>query len=394
MKRVLFVISILIAVAIIAFVLLNSQQPPQLSAAIVGLQANDSMVGYARATNVRPFKFPDDHGPHPDFQTEWWYYTGNLESADGRRFGYQLTFFRRAITPPSTAAQGATPRATDWATNQIYFAHFALTDAKNNRHDATERFSRGAANLAGASGTPFRVWIENWSVETQNFASLPSDASSMQLRADNEGRSINLTLTSSKPPVLQGNRGLSAKSDEPGNASYYISFTRMKTSGTVTVNGEQLQVSGDSWMDHEWSTAALGPNAVGWDWFSIQLSDNRELMLFQIRNKDGSIEPVSSGTLVEPDGTTHYLPRDQFKIVVPSTWTSNTTRATYPARWSVAVPSANIQIDLKPIVADQEMILSIVYWEGAVDISGQSNGKPVTGRGFVEMTGYAKISGQ
>ena len=389
MKRILFLTLILGTLVLAVATSINLSQQPQLSAAIVGLQANDSMVGYARATNVRPFKFPDDHGPHPDFQTEWWYYTGNLESADGRRFGYQLTFFRRAITPPSTAAQGATPRASDWATNQIYFAHFALTDAKNNRHDSTERFSRGAANLAGASGNPFRVWIENW-----DAVSLNANASSMQLHADNEGHAINLALTSSKPPVLQGDRGLSAKSDEPGNASYYISFTRMKTTGSVTVNGEQWAVTGDSWMDHEWSTAALGPNAVGWDWFSIQLSDNRELMLFQIRNKDGSIEPVSSGTLVEADGTTRYLPRDQFKIDVPSTWTSNITRATYPARWSITVPSANIQIDLKPIVANQEMILSIVYWEGAVDISGQSNGKPVTGRGFVEMTGYAQMPGQ
>lgn len=378
MKRIILLTIIVIAFSIIALVLFNSAQPPQISAAIVGLQANQSIAGYARATDVRDFKFLDDHGPHPAFQTEWWYYTGNLESVDGRRFGYQLTFFRRAITPSETA------RASDWATNQIYFAHFALTDAKNNKHSSTERFSRGAAGLAGATGNPFRVWIENW-----NATSLNADGSQVQLFAENEGQSIKLTLTSLKLPTLHGNKGLSQKSADAGNASYYISFTRMKTSGIVKVNGEQFAVTGESWMDHEWSTAVLGENAVGWDWFSLQLSDNRELMLFQIRQKDGSIEPLSSGTLIEPDGTTRHLKREEFKIDVLATWTSNQTRATYPARWNVAVPSAGILLELKPIVADQEMTVSIIYWEGAVDASGQSDNKQVNGRGFVEMTGYA-----
>lgn len=377
MRKIIGIALILIALSTLAW-FASSSTPPQISTAIVGLQANQDIAGFARATNVRDFKFPDDHGPHPEFQTEWWYYTGNLESADGRRFGYQLTFFRRAITPTETA------RASDWATNQIYFAHFALTDAKNNTHASTERFSRGAAGLAGATGNPFRVWIENW-----NATSLNADGSQVQLFAEDEGQSINLTLTSLKPPTLHGERGLSQKSADAGNASYYISFTRMKTSGIAKVNGEQFAVTGESWMDHEWSTAVLGENAIGWDWFSIQLSDNRELMLFQIRQKDGSIEPLSSGTLIEPDGATRHLKREEFKIDVLATWTSNQTRATYPARWNVAVPSAGIRLELKPIVADQEMNVSIIYWEGAVDASGQSNNKQVNGRGFVEMTGYA-----
>lgn len=381
MKRIILLTIIIIALGIIALVLFNSTQTPQVTAAIVGLQANQSITGFARAERVRDFKFPDDHGPHPAFQTEWWYYTGNLESTDGRRFGYQLTFFRRAITPTATA------RESDWATNQIYFAHFALTDAKNNTHVSTEQFSRGAAGLAGAAGNPFRVWIENW-----NATSLNADGSQVQLFAEHEGQTLDLTLTSIKPPTLHGDRGLSQKSADAGNASYYISFTRMKTSGTITVKSEPWTVSGESWMDHEWSTAVLGENAIGWDWFSIQLSDNRELMLFQIRQKDGSIEPLSSGTLIEPDGTTRHLTRDQFKIDVLSTWTSNQTRATYPARWNVAVPSAGIQLELRPIVADQEMNVSIIYWEGAVDVGGQSGGANVSGRGFVEMTGYAAQS--
>lgn len=378
MKKFFVAVLSIVGIGVIVLIFLNATQSPQISAAIVGLQANQSIAGYARADRVRAFTFPDDHGPHPEFQTEWWYYTGNLESDDGRRFGYQLTFFRRAITPTENA------RASDWATNQIYFAHFALTDARNNSHQATERYSRGAAGLAGATGNPFRVWIENWKA-----TSLNADGSRVQLFAEDEGRMLNLTLATVKPIVLHGDRGLSQKSAEAGNASYYLSFTRMETQGTLIVNGESLNVRGESWMDHEWSTAVLGENAVGWDWFSIQLSDNRELMLFQIRQKDGSIEPMSSGTLVEPDGATRHLTRDQFNIKVLSTWTSSTTRATYPARWKVIIPSAGIELELQPIVADQEMKVSIVYWEGAVDASGQSDSKPVSGRGFVEMTGYA-----
>ena len=379
MKRITLIVVILIIVVVIGFQFITSQQPPAISASIIGLQASNDITGYARATSVRAFKFPDDHGPHPEFQTEWWYYTGNLDAADGRHFGYQLTFFRRAITPTEIS------RASDWATNQIYFAHFALTDGKNNTHEATERFSRGAAGLAGATGNPFRVWLENWSaVGTFNETSL---------QADDAGRALNLTLTSLKPIVLQGDRGLSQKSPDVGNASYYYSFTRLATTGTVTVNGEQLTVTGTSWMDHEWSTAVLGENAVGWDWFSIQLSDQRELMLFQIRQKDGSIEPLSSGTLVEPDGSTKHLTRDQFKIETLSTWKSDRTGATYPASWNIALPSEDIQLTLQPYIADQEMRVSIIYWEGAVSVRGQSNSGPVRGNGFVEMTGYAQMNG-
>ncbi len=393
MKKIIASIITLLGLGAAALIAANSAQSPPISAAIVGLRANDGTAGYARAERVRAFKFPDDHGLHPDFQTEWWYYTGNLDAADGRHFGYQLTFFRRAITPT------APTRASDWATNQIYFAHFALTDVKNNQHAASERFSRGAAGLAGASGNPFRVWVENWFVETAPstapLSSTPlrsaqngSAQDAVQLHAEDTGRALDLTLTPLKPMVLHGDRGLSQKSADVGNASYYYSFTRLETRGTITVNGEQLLVNGNSWMDHEWSTAFLGPNAVGWDWFSIQLSDQRELMLFQIRQKDGSIEPLSSGTLVEPDGSTRHLTLEQFKIDALSTWQSNTSGATYPASWKIAIPSADMQLTLKPYVADQENRVSIVYWEGAVEINGESHGATVRGSGYVEMTGY------
>jgi predicted secreted hydrolase len=363
------------------------------SAEIVGLRSTESTAGFARADRVRAFSFPLDHGPHPDFQTEWWYYTGNLDSADGRHWGYQLTFFRRAtLAPHPFGSAGVTPtvttRESDWAANQVYFAHFAITDVKNNNHWATERFSRGAAGLAGASGDPYHVWIENWEV-----ASVNADGSRVQLRADDSGHALALTLNAVKPLVLHGDQGLSQKSSGAGNASYYYSFTRLAAEGTITVNGETLAVSGNSWMDHEFSTTVLGENAVGWDWFSIQLSNRREAMFFQIRNKDGSIDPLAGGTLVEPDGSTRGLTREQMNIQVLDTWTSPTSGGVYPARWNVSIPSANIQLTLRPSVADQEMHVSIVYWEGAIEIAGTSNGAPVKGSGYVEMTGYAAGSG-
>jgi predicted secreted hydrolase len=377
MKRIAVIIAVLVG-GVLSVALFRAQQPPMVSAEVVGLRATDNTAGLARADHVRTFSFPLDHGPHPDFQTEWWYYTGNLDAADGRHFGYQLTFFRRAITPMETT------RASDWATNQIYLAHFAITDVKNNNHWATERFSRGAAGLAGASGDPYHVWLENW-----NVSALNADGSNVQLRAEDSGHAVTLTLKSEKPLVLHGDKGLSQKSSGVGNASYYYSFTRLATEGTITVNGETFPVQGLSWMDHEFSTTVLGENAVGWDWFSIQLSDQREVMYFQIRQKDGRIEPLSGGTLVMPDGSPRALTRDQVNVQVLDTWTSPQSGGVYPARWRVSIPSAAIQLTLTPYVADQEMRVSIVYWEGAVQITGNSNGAPVTGSGYVEMTGYA-----
>ncbi len=383
LKKVFIAVIALGVLAVIVMAFSRARPPENISAEITSLQTNDSIAGYARADHVRPFQLPQDQGPHPDFQTEWWYYTGNLDTADGRHFGYQLTFFRRAITSTATV------RDSDWATNQIYFAHFALSDIKSNTHFANERFSRGAAGLAGASGDPYHVWLENWEV-----TSLNADGSRVQLKAEDSGRAINLTLEAAKPLVLQGDHGLSQKAEGNGNASYYVSYTRLTTQGSITTNAETVSVKGLSWMDHEFSTTELGPNAVGWDWFSIQLSDQRELMLFQIRQKDGGIDPLASGTLVEPDGSTKNLKREQFSVRVLSTWKSARSGATYPSRWEIAIPSADIQLTLEPYMADQEMNLSLVYWEGAVKINGKSNGASVNSSGYVEMTGYAPLPGE
>ena len=346
--------------------------------------ADADASGFAHATDAIPFEFPRDHGPHFDFQTEWWYYTGNLQDSAGNHYGYQLTFFRRGLTPGAFGA-GTSPAPTSGlATNQIYFAHFAITDVKGNTHTFAERFSRGAGGLSGASGEPFNVWLEDWSA-----TALDAEGSVVRLQARDGAMAIDLTLRAVKPIVANGDRGLSVKSTEPGHASYYLSFTRMTTQGQMTLNGQSTGVTGDSWFDHEWSTDALGPRTVGWDWYSLQLSDGRELMFYAFRRDDGSIDPVSGGALVEVDGSTRQLSVDEVVIQVNDTWRSPATGAEYPAQWQISIPSAGIELTVEPWIAGQEMQTTFVYWEGAVRISGVSDGVPVSGNGYVELTGYA-----
>ncbi len=335
-------------------------------------------LAFARATTQREFRLPEDHGPHFEFQTEWWYYTGQVAAVDGRRFGFQLTFFRRGLSP-------GPPPATGLSTNQIYFAHFAVTDVGEGRHASAERLSRGAAGLAGASGQPFRVFVEDWSAE----ATRP-DGASVRVRARDGGLVLHLELVATKPLVAHGERGLSPKSDAPGNASFYVGYTRMTARGQVGTDGTGTPVTGQAWFDHEWSTSALGSQAVGWDWFSLQLDDGRELMLFEIRRADASREAASGGTLVAHDGRTRQLRSTDFEIEILERWTSPKSRAAYPARWRLRVPSEGLELDVAPLVADQEMRTAFVYWEGAVSVTGTSRGRPLAGRGYVELTGYAR----
>jgi predicted secreted hydrolase len=336
-------------------------------------------ASFERASRVRPFRLPADHGPHFRFQTEWWYYTGNLVATDGRSFGFQLTFFRRGLSP------GAPPDGPGLATNQVYFAHFAITDVTGRRHEFAERWARGAAGLAGATGEPFAVWLESWRVD-----SLKPDGSAVRLVARDGPLHLELDLDATKPLVAHGDRGLSAKGDEPGNASYYVGYTRLRARGHLAVGGSDVAVAGEAWFDHEWSTSALDPGAVGWDWFSLQLADGRELMCFRIRREDGSFEPASSGTLVEADGRSDRLLASAVSLRVLDHWTSPETGATYPSRWQLRVPGESLDLLVVPRVADQEMRTSFTYWEGAVAVSGTASGHPVSGQGYVELTGYAR----
>ncbi|MBN1177744.1 MAG: carotenoid 1,2-hydratase [Anaerolineae bacterium] len=372
----MMIVLALLVLAVATWGLLSRGDGGEIRAQLVAPAA--AGAGFARVEGPRPFDPALDFGPHPDYQTEWWYYTGNLATADGRRFGYQLTFFRRALVPP--AARQA--RASAWAADQVYLAHFALTDVAAGEHQAFERFTRGAAGLAGAQSPPYRVWLEDWSVAEVA-------AGTYRLAAAQDGLAVDLLLVDRKGPVLHGEAGYSQKGPEPGNASFYFSQTRLDASGTVTVGGTPYAVTGTSWMDHEFSTSALAADQVGWDWFALQLDDGSEVMVFQIRRADGSIDPFSSGTFVAPDGTTRHLARAEFEIAVPDTWRSRRSGAVYPARWSVDVPAIDLRLEIEPYVADQEMRVSYTYWEGAVEISGTRGGAAVTGSGYVEMTGYA-----
>ncbi|HEY4718587.1 MAG TPA: lipocalin-like domain-containing protein [Anaerolineales bacterium] len=338
-----------------------------------------SIEGFTRASGPQPFDFPTDFGPHPDYRTEWWYYIGNLDTADGRHFGFELTFFRVALLPANLAA----PRASDWAANQIYMAHFALTDVSGGQFHAFQRFARGALGLAGAQASPFRVWLEDWQVAQ-------AGEGIYLLKAANEGLALELRLIDRKGPVPHGEEGYSQKGPDPGNASYYYSQTRLQVEGDIYIGDETFAVSGLSWSDHEYSTSVLSAGQVGWDWFAIQLDDGSEVMLYAVRRADGSIDPFSSGTLIEADGSTQTLGLEDFAIETLDLWRSPHTDAEYPSGWKLTIPSAGLQLELSPYLLDQELKLSTIYWEGAVEISGTQHGQPVSGVGYVELTGYAE----
>ncbi|MCS6845177.1 MAG: carotenoid 1,2-hydratase [Caldilineales bacterium] len=379
-KRLLLLIAafLLAAVAALAW---SSREQPQPAARVQGVAVAEAAAdGFVRATGPAPLSFPADYGPHDDYQTEWWYYTGNLEDPSGRHFGFQFTIFRRALQPPAQR----TGRASDWAAEQVYMGHFAVTDVAGRRFRAFERFSRGAAGLAGAQADPYRVWLEDWQV-----ADVPGRPGVTRIQAAADGVAVDLTLTDRKGPVLQGDRGYSQKAPDPGNASYYYSLTRLVTEGTVTVDGRTYAVRGLSWKDHEYSTSALAPDQVGWDWFALQLDDGTELKVFHIRRADGSVDPFSAGSFVDQDAAVTRLARDDFQIAVLDTWRSPRTGAQYPSRWRVIVPGLGLDLTVEPWLADQELNVSYAYWEGAVRITGARQGRPVAGNGYVEMTGYA-----
>lgn len=342
--------------------------------AIDALSQTPESTGFARALTPRPFQFPADDGPHPAFQTEWWYYTGNLTSTgpSPRDFGYQLTFFRRALTP----SQAAT--SPDWTAQQLYFAHFTLSDIAGGVFYPFERWSRGAIGLAGAQAAPHRVWLENWEVSGEPTRSL-------QLRAQAEEIDLQLTLVPLKPPVLQGNAGLSQKSGGVGNASYYYSRPRLRSQGELRIGAQRWPVRGESWLDREWSTSVLSKEQAGWDWFSLQLTDGRELMLYQLRIRAGGIDSHSAGSLIAADGSSQTLKASDFTITPTDTWTSPRSGVRYPSGWQVEIPSAGLSLAITPRLRDQELPLALTYWEGAVQVAGSQ-----TGRGYVELTGYTR----
>jgi len=334
--------------------------------------------GFARALQAREFEFPADHGGHPDFRTEWWYFTGNVFGAQGRHYGFELTFFRIALTPSAPARESA------WATNQIWMAHFALTDVGAGRFSAGERLSRGALGIAGVRAEPFRVWVEDWSATAEDGRL----EDGLRLRASMPEGAIDLRLEALKPAVPQGDGGLDAKGAAPGNASYYYSIPRLSVSGTVEAGGTRDAVEGLAWMDREWSTSALEAGVAGWDWFALQLSDGSDLMLYRLRDDHGGTTQFSAGTLVDANGAVTRFGATDFSLQAGDFWTSATSGARYPVFWRIRIPDVGLDLQVAPHLKEQEIDLAVRYWEGAVGVTGSSRQGSVSGHGYLELAGY------
>ncbi len=319
------------------------------------------------------YQFPRDHFDHPDFRTEWWYYTGNLRA--GRRlFGYELTFFRQAIRRDMA-------ETSPWAVNDVYLAHFALSDIERKVFHHTERLNRAGPGIAGVSADQRRVWNGNWQVKW--------DGERQSLSAFAEDYAVRLTLDSAKPPVIHGVGGLSQKMPGEGNASHYVSLTRLITSGEIEVDGTRHEVQGASWMDHEFFSHRLGGELEGWDWLSLQFDDGSELMVYRLRLRGGGASGLSSGTYVDPEGRTRHLSSADIEMEPGRRWSSAATGAAYPIDWKLRVPSMGLSIETRALMDNQELVstnrFAPSYWEGAIRIGGGKSGV-----GYLEMTGYDK----
>ena len=325
------------------------------------------------------YEFPRDHHVHEEFKTEWWYFTGNLTTEQGRRFGYELTFFRQGIRPPDERS-GTTSR---FVIDDLKFAHFTVTDVAGKTFLFQDKVSRGSFSEAGFDDGKRVAWIDDWSLQMQSDGSF-------QLAAAARDAEIRLHLVPGKAPVIHGADGISRKAEGAGHASHYYSVTRLGTSGRLRVREETFAVSGASWFDHEWATNQLAAGQAGWNWVSAQFDDGTELMLYQMRLTNGAIDPISSGTFVRADGTSVSLTSAEFQMTPTSFWKSDKTNGNYPIGWKIAVPREQLQCKIEPVLPNQELVFTpLIYWEGAFDLVGTRAGKSVRGRGYLELTGYA-----
>jgi predicted secreted hydrolase len=327
------------------------------------------------------FEFPRDYFNHENYQTEWWYYTGNLKSADGHRFGFELTFFRQGIS----RADSSSP----WFVHDLWMAHLALSDINGQHFYSEERLGRAGPGVAGADAETGLVWNGNWQAHIAEHRE--------ELRGIADKFELALELVPVKQPVIQGQNGLSQKAEGAGHASHYFSLTRLMTTGSIDLDGKISQVQGTSWMDHEFFTGSMAANETGWDWLSLQLEDGTELMLYRLRHKDGSIDPYSSGSYVDATGKSQFLSaRDFTMIPMAVTWTSPTTKATYTVRWHISIPRLKIELDVTTPLISQELTgrFGPSYWEGAIDVAGVRDQSPLRGVGYLEMTGYAEAGRQ
>jgi predicted secreted hydrolase len=338
--------------------------------AIAALTAVSLFADYRVALPGHRFQFPRDHFDHPDYQTEWWYYTGNLRDAAGHRFGFELVFFRQG------QHRGPSDNPSAWRMDDLYLAHLALTDIDGRRFRYHQRLNRAGPGIAGISENPGRIWNGNWQVQWDTATDVQT------LSAVAEGIRLQLRLTPRKPVVIHGANGVSQTAEGAGRASYYTSFPLLEAQGSL--NG--AAVTGTAWMDHEWFTNLLAPAQQGWDWFSIQLQNNTELMLFQIRRADGTIDPHSSGTFIDAAGRATALQHGDFTLQPLDYWRSPKTGTRYPVKWRIAIPSLKLELDCAAAIPDQELVsdnAGPTYWEGAAVFTGSSPGV-----GYLEMTGY------
>jgi predicted secreted hydrolase len=373
--------------------------------------ATGGSATYAQALAPVPLQFPRDQGPHADFRQEWWYLTGNLDSARGERFGFELTIFRFALAPQGPKlheVSSGSGTASAWRTRQIYLGHFAVTDVARGRFRFATKLSRGALQLAGAQADPFRVWVHDWLIAqiaapaqtaipaqvavpgasaAHSAAHSTADDATWRVQAGGQGYALSLTARPLMAPVLNGQRGLSRKSSQPGNATYYYSIPRVSVQGTLVRDGRPLRVHGLAWLDREWGSGSLGPQETGWDWFGLQLDDGSCVMFYSLRDRGGAEDPHSAGTWVDSQGRGHALSQADVRIEVLGHWT-DAHGVRYPSRWRLVLPALGLDINIQPVLADQELVTSPRYWEGAVDVSGSRAGRPLAGRGYVELVGY------
>ena len=357
---------------------------------LLALISTSTLFGqeFRRALPGRIFSFPQDHFSHPEFKTEWWYYSGHLYSQEKKSFGYQLTFFRTGLNRETKNQR------SKWSIQDLYFAHLAITDEFKKKFGYLEKISRGSLGEAGASSykpseKTFRIWIEDWSIEGAG-----PTIQNHSLKAGDKNFGIELLLTPEKNPVIHGQNGISQKAEGEGYASHYYSISRLKTEGKIFLQNKEISVQGISWMDHEFGSSQLREYQAGWDWFSIQLANGMELMFYQIRWKDGKVDPHSSATIISPDGTHQHLAKKEFQIEALDQWKSSKSSAIYPSKWKIRVPGHQIELTLSPTVKDQELITKestrVTYWEGSLKVEGKYQGGSINGMGYAELTGYAE----
>jgi predicted secreted hydrolase len=346
-------------------------------------------LAFALASSPYAFHFPSDHGSHPSYQSEWWYFTGHLRAADGRHFGYEVTFFRVRLRPKDMALATKLLGRSRWRGDEVYAAHFAITDQDGRKFFHAERIARSALGMGGAAAGRLAVNADEWSLAGQPMSD--PNRERMTLHAADGDNRLDLVQTPLKPPAVHGRDGMFRKGACASCASHYYSYSRLQTQGVLVYGGMSLKVSGISWMDHEFGTDQLQSEETGWDWMSLQLDDGRELMLYIFRRPDGSIVPQSSGSLIERDGRVRPLSLNQFRVTATSRWRSPQTHAQYPSGWRVRVPSASLDVNVTPVLADQEFVLRSApsYWEGAVDVRDAANSRSL-GQGYVELAGYVE----